>query len=175
VGDARALPYKSHSFDRVVSGLVLNLVPEPASAMSEMARVVRRDGAVAIYLWDYAGKMEMMRHCWDAAVELNPKARNLDEGIRFPICKPERLRALFQAAGLKDVEVRAIDVPTAFKDFDDYWRPFLGGQGPAPGYVMSLIESERERLRDTLRARLPIGPDGSIHLMARAWAARGRR
>lgn len=59
-------------------------------------------------------------------------------------------------------------------DFDDYWSPFLGGQAPAPGYAMSLTEEGRAGLREYIRRSLPIGPDGSIHLVARAWAVRGR-
>jgi ubiquinone/menaquinone biosynthesis C-methylase UbiE len=175
IGDARSLPYKSRSFDMVVSGLALNFVPEPASALSEMTRVVVEDGAVAVYVWDYADNMQMMRYFWDAAARLNGKALEMDEGRRFPICKPEPLMEVFYKAGLKDVEHRAIDAPTAFKDFDDYWNPFLGGQGPAPGYALSLKENERNQLRDLVRAQLPIRADGSIHLVSRAWAMRGRR
>jgi SAM-dependent methyltransferase len=174
VANAQTMPIDSASFDVVVSGLMLNFVPDPAEAVAEMRRVARPDGVVAAYVWDYAGKMELMRYFWDAAVELNPTAVELDEGRRFQICKPDRLEALFGAAGLKKVGASAIDVPTVFRDFSDYWSPFLGGQGPAPAFTMSLTESERAALRDRLRYRLPIGPDGSIHLVARAWAVKGQ-
>ena len=107
-----------------------------------------------------------------AAVELDPAAEKLDEGKRFPLCQPERLTKLFTDAGLRQVEVTAIDIPTSFVNFDDYWQPFLGGQGPAPGYAMSLATETRNRLRDRIRERLPMGPDGSILLTARAWAIR---
>jgi len=173
VGDARALPYARASFDAAVAGLVLNFVPEPARAVAEMARVARSGGVVAAYVWDYAGEMQLMRHFWDAAAALDPAARALDEGRRFPLCRPEPLAALFRGAGLEAVEVRAIDVPTHFRDFDDYWAPFLGGQGPAPGYCMALDEGRRAHLRERLRAALPVDPDGVIRLMARAWAVRG--
>jgi hypothetical protein len=119
--------------------------------------------------------MQLMRYFWDAAVALNPAARELDEGQRFPICQPGPLTRLFREAGLEAVETRAIDVPTVFRDFDDYWSPFLGGQAPAPGYAMSLTEEYRAALRERLRADLPIAADGSIHLIARAWAVRGQR
>ena len=95
--------------------------------------------------------------------------------MRFPLCRPEPLQALFTGAGLADVQVRPIDVPTRFRDFDDYWTPFLGGQAPAPGYAMSLSEDRRTELREYLRARLPYDGDGSIPLIARAWAVRGAR
>lgn len=125
-------------------------------------------------MWDYAGKMELMRIFWDAAVELDPGAAKLDEGIRFPLCRPEALERLFTDAGLEEVVVKPIDIPTSFANFDDYWQPFLGGQGPAPAYAMSLEETARARLRDRIRERLPIEANGSISLIARAWASRAR-
>jgi hypothetical protein len=138
-----------------------------------MVRVARPDGTVAAYVWDYASGMQLMRHFWDAAAALDPIAGDLDEGRRFPICRAEPLAQAFREAGLEEIQVRAIDVPTVFRDFADYWSPFLGAQGPAPSYVMSLDEPDRAALRERLRARLPTSPDGTIHLTARAWAARG--
>jgi SAM-dependent methyltransferase len=175
IGDAMSLPYPDDAFDTVVSGLMLNFVPEPGHAMGEMVRVVQPGGTVALYVWDYSGRMEMMRAFWDAASALDPALGNVDEGLRFSMCQPEPLADLFRGAGLGDVSVRSIDIPTVFRDFDDYWSPFLGGQGPAPRYAMSLDDERREQLREELRARLPTSADGSIHLVARAWAARGVR
>jgi SAM-dependent methyltransferase len=172
-GSATAIPLADASVDVAVCGLVLNFVPDQRAGLAEMARVTRAGGAVAAYVWDYAGKMDLMRHFWDAAVELDPKAASLDEGLRFPSCRPEAMAALFKSAGLEGTEVTAIDIPTAFASFDDYWQPFLGGQGPAPAYAMSLDESARIRLRDRVRGRLPEQADGSIPMNARAWAARG--
>jgi SAM-dependent methyltransferase len=171
--DAQSLPVRSASVDLVISGLMLNFVPDPARALAEMSRVVRPGGTVAVYVWDYAGEMQLIRHFWDAAVELDARAASLDVGPRFPICKPGALEALFLGANLIQVESRAIDVPTTFRNFADYWDPFLGGQGPAPAYAMSLSDAHRMRLRDRLRSRLPTEADGSIALIARAWAVRG--
>lgn len=70
---------------------------------------------------------------------------------------------------------QAIEIPTVFRDFDDYWSPFLGGQGPAPNYATSLSEEQRVALREPIRARLPFNADGSIHLSARVWAAWGMK
>jgi SAM-dependent methyltransferase len=174
-GDALALPVPTGRFDAVVSGLVLNFLRDPTAAMAEAVRVTRPGGTIAAYVWDYAEGMRLMRCFWDAAVALDPAARRLDEGVRFPLCRPESLRALFTAAGLGGVDVCPIDVPTRFRDFDDYWTPFLGGQGPAPGYAVSLPADRRGALRDRIRSTLPVGEDGSIDLTARAWAVRGTR
>ncbi len=175
LGDAQALPVPDATYDAAVSGLVLNFVSQPQQMLAEMTRAIRPGGIVAVYVWDYAGKMQLMRHFWNAATALDAHAYDLDEGRRFPICQPNALADLFHAAGLAAVEIRAIDINTHFRDFDDYWNPFVGGQGPAPGYAMSLGEEQRGALRERIRGSLPTALDGSIPLVARAWAARGRR
>lgn len=168
VGNAMKLGFEATEFDVAAAALVLNFVPEPAVAVAEMRRVVRPGGSVAAYVWDYAGDMRMMRYFWDAAIELDPAARELDEGVRFKICNPPALQSLFESAGLGNIEVRPLDCHMKFVDFDDYWSPFLGGQAPAPAYAMSLDEERRNRLRDLIRSRLPLEMD------SRAWAVKGR-
>jgi SAM-dependent methyltransferase len=172
-GSATAIPLGEGSVDVVVSGLVLNFVPDQRAALAEMTRVTAQAGTIGAYVWDYAGKMEMMRAFWDAAVELDPDAAKFDEGVRFPLCRPEALNELFTGAELRGIEVGALDIPTRFTSFDDYWQPFLGGQGPAPAYAMSLPAPARTRLRDRIRERIPVQADGSISLTARAWTVRG--
>jgi SAM-dependent methyltransferase len=172
-GSAAEIPLDDSAVDVSVSGLVLNFVQDERAALAEIARVTGNGGTIGAYVWDYAGKMELMRLFWDAAVELNAEAVKIDEGVRFPQCRPEALAERFQSAGLHGVEVTAIDIQTPFANFEDYWRPFLGGQGPAPAYAMSLDETARVRLRDCIRERIPMQADGSISLTARAWAVRG--
>jgi SAM-dependent methyltransferase len=171
-GDAEHLP-EGAPFDAVVAGLVLNFVPDRAGALEAMSRAARRGGVVAAYVWDYAEGMQFMRHFWDAAMAVDPAAAVHDEGARFPFTRPEPLGELFSGAGLGDVVVEPIDVPTVFRNFDDFWTPFLGGTGSAPAYAASLAEPDLDALRDELRRRLPFEADGSIRLTARAWSASG--
>ncbi len=173
VGDATTLPWPNASCDVTVSGLVLNFVPDASAMVREMVRVTRPRGKVAAYVWDYSGGMEMMRQFWDAAAAVRPEDVALDEAERFPLCQPEPLEALFSDAGLHSVSVRAINIPTVFRDFDDYWLPFLGSQGPAPTYLASLDDKTQAQIRELLKARLPANADGSIVLTARAWAVQG--
>jgi SAM-dependent methyltransferase len=158
--------------DLAVSGLVVNFVPEPVKALQAMRRALRPDGVLAFYVWDYGGEMEMLRHFWDSVVALDPGARSLDESFRFPMCQPDALTHLCQEAALHRIEVTGIEASMAFSGFDDYWSPFLGGQGPAPSYVARLDASSRQALEDHLRASLPFREDGSLSLVARAWAVR---
>ena len=174
-GDAQALPVPDGTFDAVVSSLVINFVPRPAQAVSEMARAVRPGGVVAAYVWDYGGQMQAIRYFWNAAAALDARAAALDQGRRFPLCRPEALAELWRGAGLRAVETTAIVVETPFADFDDYWLPMTGGQGSAPGYMASLSAEHRLALRERLHASLPFALDGRLPLVARAWAVRGQR
>ena len=173
VGNAMGLEFPTASFDVAGALLVLNFVPDPNAAGAEMRRVVKSGGRVGACVWDYAGEMRMLRTFWDAAVELDPAAAQLDEGPRFAIARPDVLRACFLGAGLQQVEVLPLGVDMGFTDFDDYWQPFLGGQGPAGAYAMSLSNEKRDALAERIRAKLTPEADGSIRLVSRAWAAKG--
>ena len=172
-GSATSMPLADASVDVVVSGLVMNFLPDVGAVLVEMSRVVVPGGTVAAYVWDYAGRMEFLRHFWDAAVAADPAAAALDEGGRFPLCDGRALARAFGDAGFGGVRTATLDVATEFADFEAYWAPFLGGQGPAPAYLMSLGAEARSRLRGHLERRLPRQPDGSIRLVARAWSVRG--
>jgi SAM-dependent methyltransferase len=173
VAGAESLPRRHGGFDAVVSGLVLNLLPDPGEAVASMRERLRRGGTVAAYVWDYAEGMQFLRFFWEEAIASAPRAAALDEGRRFPLCRAAALASLFRAAGLGQVESDALEIPTDFATFDDYWTPFLGGTGPAPSYVASLDAEGRERLRARLERRLHTGGDGRLRLRARAWAVRG--
>lgn len=171
VGDAEILPIDDSSRDIAVSALVLNFVPDKQKALSEMVRVLRPGGAVAFYVWDYpGGGVEFMQSFWDAAASLDPAACDLAEDKRFPDCTQERLIELADSVGLKEIKSAAIEVPTIFTEFEDYWHPFTLGAGPAPGYCLSLESDARQRLKKVLQDCLLQRADGSIALNARAWA-----
>ncbi len=171
VGDARVL--EPGAADIVVSGLVLNFVPDLSEALAFMSAAAV-GGTVAAYVWDYSGRMDLMRVFWDAAISIDSEALSLDEGYRFSVCRPDALARVWSDAGLSDVITTAIDVPTVFDDFDDFWNPFLGGQGPAPSYLASPRPERRHELRDAVQEALTFEDDGSLSLLARAWAVRGR-
>jgi SAM-dependent methyltransferase len=166
VGDALALPFPDDAFDRTVSMLVLNFVPDAAAALQQMIRVTRPGGVVAAAVWDYGDGMQMLRTFWDAAVALDPDAAPRDER-HMPLCTPGALAELWRTQGLHDVNEQPLTIDIAFASFDDYWQPFLCGQGPAGVYVSSLSESARHALESKLRA------DVALTMRARAWAVRG--
>ena len=175
VGDASSMRFESPEFDVAVSGLVLNFVPSPQQMALSMQQAVKSGGTVAHYIWDYAGRMEIMRQFWEAAITVDPSAAELDSAKQFPICNMDNLRALFAATGITHIETTPIDVQAQFTDFDDYWLPFLGAQGSVSKYLLSLDEPAINALTTQLRRQLPINADGSIDLIARALAIKGIR
>lgn len=96
--------------------------------------------------------MEMMRYFWDTAISISPEDSKLDQAERFPICEPDPLEVLFRDIGLESVACRAIDIPMVFRNFDDYWTPFLGKQGAAPTYLASLDQPTREKIRGRIES-----------------------
>jgi SAM-dependent methyltransferase len=173
VGDAQGIALEAASRDVIVSALVLNFVSDKEKAIAEMKRVARTGATMGFYVWDYpGGGVEFMQAYWEAATALDPNALVLSEDRRFPFCTPDGLSDLVKRAGLVSVDCTAIEVPTVFKDFQDYWQPFTLGAGPAPGYCMSLDPQARQRLKERLHDSLPLSEDGSIPLKARAWAVR---
>jgi len=173
VAGVDSLPNRAGGFGSVTSLLALNFFPDAAAAVREMRLRTIAGGVVSACIWDYADGMQCLRYFWDAAVSIDPAASALDEGRRFQICRQAALVDLFESGGLSDVRCEAIDMPTEFPGFDDYWRPLLGGTGPAPSYVASLDAERRTALRRRLEEALPANSSGAIDLRARAWAIRG--
>jgi len=172
-GDAQRLQLEDSTFDRTLSLLVLNFIPDPGKAVDEMVRVTRPGGAVAAAVWDYGLGMEMLRIFWDEAIALHPANDARDER-HMSLCRSGELSALWRQHGLVNVSEEPLAIKTRFASFDDYWSPFLEKQGPAGAYVAALSAGERDQLRERLRRRL-VGEraDRPIVLSARAWAVRG--
>ncbi len=173
VGDARALQIPDAIFDKTLSLVVLNFIPDHQKALREMIRVTRPGGIVAAAVWDYGDGMGMLRVFWDEAVALDPAIAVRDER-HMPLCRRGELGALWRSNGLQLVEEQPIAIELPFVSFDDYWLPFLGGQGPAGAYATSLPDVARAALESRLRKRL-LGErhDGAFELRARAWAVKG--
>jgi SAM-dependent methyltransferase len=173
VGALPTIPHPGATFDRVLALLVLNFVSDRAAALREMIRVTRPGGIIAAAVWDYGGGMEMLRVFWDEAASGDPAAGSRDER-HMPLCRRGELGTLWRAHGLTAVEESVLSLDARFESFDDFWLPFLGGQGPAGMYVNGLAPASREALREKLRQRvLPDRPHGGFVLTLRAWAVKG--
>jgi SAM-dependent methyltransferase len=173
VGDAQQMRFPGALFDRTLSMLVVNFIPDVRKALGEMRRVTRPNGTVAAAVWDYGEGMDMLRAFWDEAVALAPANAAKDERHQ-QLCRRGDLPTLWREHGLQDVTERDLVIETRFASFDDFWTPFLERQGPAGAYAASLSAEDREALRMRLRQRLlGAGADRPLVMHARAWAVRG--
>jgi SAM-dependent methyltransferase len=172
-GDAQQLHYPDATFHGTLSSLVFNFIPDRLKALNEACRVTQPGGHIAAAVWDYGGEMRMLRLFWDAAASFDDRARKLDEA-HMPLCRSGELADLWKQAGLKNVEEQPLQIEMRFDSFEDYWQPFLLGQGPAGEYAASVDSAALPRFRNELLRRMRLsGEDVGFVLPARAWAVRG--
>ena len=172
-GDAQSLQHPNDTFDKCVSLLVMNFIPDAKSAVSEMRRVTRAGGILSAAVWDYSDGMEMLRYLWDEAASIDEAAVAKHEG-NMPLCREGELATLWSDGGLTNVDEDGLVIQMDFASFDDYWSPFLTGIGPSGSYVSNLDGSTQTALKDRLRGKLTQGRgDEPFSLTARVWAVRG--
>jgi len=164
---AEELPFADDGFDLTLAQLVVHFMADPVAGLREMRRVTREGGTVAACVWDHGGGTGPLSRFWDAAREADPDVADESELAGATHGDLERLA---HAAGLGDVEERAIAVDVAHETFDEWWEPFTLGVGPAGAYVALLEPDARDALRERCRALLPVPP---FVVTARVWAVRG--
>jgi len=169
-GTLDSYPSRKEGYSAVVSSLVLNFLPDPIESLKKMKLACSSGGCVAACVWDYSKGMEFLRLFWDAAVAVDPKASAFDEGARFPLCHPEALRSAFHNAGLEEIEITSLAIPTIFDSFHEFWSSLSEGTGPAPSYAATLSASKRKALASSLKALTRSKNNSPIELQAKAWA-----
>ena len=172
LGDALSLPYSDSSFDKCLSLLVVQLIPDVRRAVSEMRRVTKPGGIVAACVWD-GDNDELHTVFWDAAAELDPQGKRGRDARAYG---RDKLSTLWNGSGFTDIEESALVISPEFKSFDEFWLPLLGGQGSGGSYFVNLPADMQLALRARVREKvLGAGPDRPFKLRAKAWAVRGVR
>ena len=176
VGDACALKYQDGRFAGVTAHLVFLFIPKPKIALHEMRRITRSGGTVAAVVWDSRGGLVFQRMLWDTAVAIDPNARVIRDSLfANPVAIPGGLAGFFQEAGLVEVEEQSLTIRMDYANFEDYWQPFLGGQGPVGAYFTGLAPALKARIKEAVRDAYCSGsPDGPRSLTASAWAVQGK-
>jgi SAM-dependent methyltransferase len=167
-GRAEALPFEGTRFDGVLAQLVVHFMADPVGGIAEMARVARSGGVVAASVWDHAGGRGPLAAFWAAVREVTPGVAD-ESGL--PGVREGHLAELFGAAGLRHPVSAELPVRVRHASFEEWWRPFTLGVGPAGAHVAALDEEGRERLRARCAEMLPAGP---FTTTAIAWAVRAR-
>jgi hypothetical protein len=149
--------------------LVIVFIPDPLKAARELARVVRRGGIAATYMWDFPDGFPpapLARAMKDLGLT-PPQRPNVEASGR------EAMRGIWKDAGLTALETEVIRIRVNFSSFDDFWESNTVPVGPSGKALSELAPSVREQLRARLRERLPIAADGTITYEAFANAVKG--
>lgn len=171
LGRAETIPFADDAFDVSMAQLVFHFVPDPLAAICDMRRVTRPDGTIAACVWDFSHGMEMLRAFWDAAISVDPTAPDEARTLRFG--NAGEIASLFEACGLVVIDEGTLTVTSTYTDFDELWRGFLSGIGPAGSYLINMSASDQWRIHDALSDAIG-RPAGSFTLTAVARAATGR-
>ena len=171
--DARALPFGDATFDRAFSMLVLPFIPDAENAVAEMRRVVRPGGTVVAAVLDLYGGMPAFRLFYDTAAALDPTA-GAPRALFYPMTAPDEMSEVWRRIGLTEVAQASLTIRIEFADFEDYWRPLEGRDGPFEALLASLSQPARATLREYVqRGFLCNRPDGLRSFAATALACRG--
>jgi SAM-dependent methyltransferase len=172
IAPGEALPFEDDSFDHALAQLVVNFMTDAPAGVGEMVRVTRSGGRVTAAVWDYRAEMVMLRRFWDAAIATGEQGTVVDEAAQMRYCEPDDLGDLLRSAGLVAVDVKEAWPSASYESFDDLWRPFEAGIGPAGAHIQTLTASQRDVLKSEFKRRLGVG-DGPFELSARAWVGVG--
>jgi len=174
-GDACALPFEDGQFDHSLSMLVLQFIPQPDKAISEMRRVTRPGGTVAAATWDSRGGFVWFRMFWDTAAMIDPEAiARRAKACARSMARPGDLERAWKAAGLTDVVQDMITIRMDFAAFADFWAPLEGRDGPYAEYVGALAPEAKAVLRDKVRLAYVDGEaDGPRSYAATSWVVKG--
>lgn len=176
VADGAVLPIRDGAFDRSLSQLVLHFVPDPLAAIGELRRVTRPGGVVAASVWDAGGGVMVNRLFCDTAAAVAPGGESFRQRIfGRPMTQPGELARVWRQTGFVGVEDTTLTIRMDFESFDDYWAPYVGGDGPYAAFVSTLDDAARATLTEAVRRAYLSGmADGPRSFTACAWAVRGQ-
>ncbi len=174
-GTLPELPFPDAEFDAATANFVLNHVGDPIAALTELHRVLRPGGRVAVTLWrnpDAAGQTLLGRAAQAAGV--TPPAGRAGPGVDFARTG-DGVAGLLRTAGFADVRGTELawEHPA---DAEEWWAGFAdGGIGTVGTMLGALTQEERAAAKahyDRLAEELA-GPDGRLLLPHIAVLAHG--
>ncbi|MGH3837977.1 MAG: class I SAM-dependent methyltransferase [Pseudonocardiaceae bacterium] len=164
VMDAARIELNADSVDGVLCRFGYMLMADPAAALSETRRVLRRDGRLVLAVWSAPERNPWMTILARMLVERGhipppePGAPN-----PFSMASEERTRALLEDAGFTAVRTKEVPTRFAFHDVDDYVR--YASDSPFAIVLRGLSEREHEAIKAQLAAAfVRFAADGGYEL-----------
>jgi SAM-dependent methyltransferase len=158
------LPDADASADAVTAAFVVNHTHRPRAALAELARVARREVAVAVW----PRRRTVLNGMWSGVVA-DAGATTVPGTAVDPAHDIDRsadgLAAALEAAGLHDVRTELVEWDFAI-DPAELWAGVEGGAGTIGTTYRAQDAAHRGAMRDAYRARTAelLAPDGRLHL-----------
>jgi ubiquinone/menaquinone biosynthesis C-methylase UbiE len=160
--DLEAIDEPDASYDVVVCRDGLQFATEPAGATTEIGRVLRPGGRVAVALWGRRERNPWLGVVFDAvSAELGVPVPPPGLPGPFSLSDAGEVRALFMAAGLRDVSVTELAAPVRVGSVDAWWAMTSALAGPLATILASLPTAAADAIR--ARARDAAGPYQTAH------------
>jgi SAM-dependent methyltransferase len=141
VGDAENLPYDDASFDTVSSTFGVMFAPDHATAASELARVCKPGGRLALLTWHPTkGVAEFFKI-------MGPYQPKPPEGVGSPFAWGDRDHLQELLGDSFDLRYEEGDVPLRGESGEEIWELFSTSYGPTKALATSLEDERRESLK----------------------------
>lgn len=143
VGDAEEMPYEDASFDAVVSTCGVMFAPDHAAVASELARVTKPAGRLALGCWTPDGGLAQMFGMMRPFLPAPP------EGVGSPFAwgNEEHVRGLL--AGAFDLDFTEHDSTLRVPDGEAYWELFSSSYGPTKSAYEALDAERKDEFHRT--------------------------
>ena len=162
-GDAQKLALPDHTFDGIYSRFGVMAFADPVAAFANLWRMMRPSGRLAFVCWRSLAENEL---------DLLPlRAAGLDERLDptpFSFADAGTIRETLEAAGFRQIAIRAHDDPVSSGDLDAMTTVLLtvGALGKIIRENPHLKASAEPRLRAALAER---GDPAAVALTAATW------
>jgi SAM-dependent methyltransferase len=178
VRDLEAIDEPDGAFDVVLCREGLMLVPEPARAAAEIARVLAPGGRFAVAVWGPRARNPWLGALFDA-VTAQTGAPVPPAGLPGPFSLEDRddLAAALDLPGLDAVAIEEIAFPMRFASLEVWWTRVSAMAGPLAKLLAAMAEEDRRAIREHAAAALApsVAPAGDLEIPGVALLASGRR
>ncbi len=167
VADAENLPYANESFEAVVANFGILHFGRPERAVSEMARVLRPGGRVALTAWDQPDRMRLLAVFLDALADAGatpPESIPVGPPF-FRFADDDAFSALLRQAGLVDVRVERVAFDHAVPSGDHLWDGFMTGTVRTSSLIEGQSAETRRRVRAAFDAALTAYRSGDGYVL----------
>jgi SAM-dependent methyltransferase len=152
--DVHDLPLEDASFDAVVANFLILHVGRPELAASELARVLKPGGRLALTVWDVPERTRLFDLFLGAVADAGAAAPDaIPPGPDFfRFSDDPEFDALLQGAGLDDRAVQTIAFEHVATE-DEVWNGMLHGTVRSSVLVLEQDEATQGRIREAFRRR----------------------